>query len=221
MGPPFPPQPVEIDLNSSRTLPSPSGSATAAGWEPLFQPHMVTDYSYGSSNVAKMHPVPINGPARGSGQDPLVQWYTGNDGPWIPKVIPDIVPEEGSSQSRQTTNRNIMPYGGQYRQMNPSDAGSAQFGFPHSDSGYGTRRSIENTSVFSADVTEQDIDCPNLGGHVAEFQPFYGLKTTSQNEGRPSDCWTYQSQGSYLSPGLVCPTCHKPVKTQSELKYDT
>lgn len=226
MGPPldFPPRPVEIDidLSSSRTLPSPSISGSST-WDPILQPHGFGDSQYGSSNMARIQHLSVDGQARGPTQDPLYQWYEGNDGPWVPKVIPEIATEE-KIHARQIGNRNAMSYGNQYRQPNPSDAGSVQFGVSHSDSGYGTRRSVGNTSVFSGDVTERDQDCQSLAGHVENFQPFNGFNdVVQQRDSRTNESWTPPaptaptSSGSD-SPGLACPTCHKPVKTQSELK---
>jgi hypothetical protein len=40
-----------------------------------------------------------------------------------------------------------------------------------------------------------------------------------QVDSRVNDSWTNPAQSSTHS-GLVCPTCNKSVKTQSELKYD-
>jgi len=220
---PFPPRPVEIDMNSSRTLPSPSASATA-GWDSNYPSLGFSDLPYGPPSMAKMQQIPnVENQIRGSGENPLVQWFTNNDGPWNPITtkIPENVQEE-RGQSRQTGIRNPMSYPGGYRQHNPSEVGSVQFGFPHSDSGYGTRRSVGNTSVFSADVTERDQDCQSLAGHVAEFQPFHQFNDMPQQvDGRANDSWTNQAQSSTTLPsGLVCPTCNKSVKTQSELKYD-
>jgi hypothetical protein len=155
-----------------------------------------------------------------SAQDPLAQWYMGNDGPWIPhRVIPDIVPED-RSQSRQAGNRNNLSYTGQYKPPNPSDAGSFQFGPPHSDSGYGTRRSVGNTSVYSADVPERDQDCQSIPGHVQDFQSFQTPNEVFQRDGRTNDqSWSHPASSPPSPSGLVCPTCRRQVKTQSELKY--
>jgi hypothetical protein len=174
----WPPQPVEIDLNRSRTLPSPSASVSAPNaWDSsLLQPHGFGELSYGSSNGARLQQLPMDNQNRASAPDPLAQWYMGNDGPLIPKVIPEIVPKD-RSQSRQTSNRSLLSYTGQYKAPNPSDGGSFQYGVPHSESGYGTRRSVGNTSVFSADVPERNQDCQSVAGQVTNFyipnhQPF-------------------------------------------------
>ncbi|TVY41620.1 hypothetical protein LOCC1_G005945 [Lachnellula occidentalis] len=224
MAPPpleFLPRPVEIDidLSSSRTLPTPSVSGSNT-WDPILQPHGFGDGPYGSSNMARIHGLSVDYQNRGPTQDPLYQWYEGNDGPWIPKVIPEIASEE-KVHARQTGNRHTMSYGNQYRQPNPSEAGSVQFGLSHSDSGYGTRRSVGNTSVFSADVTERDQDCQSLAGHVENFQPFHGFNDPlQQRDSRTNGSWTPPAPTSAASnpPSLVCPECHKLVKTQSELK---
>ena len=225
MGPPPPleflPQPVEIDLSNSRTLPSPSSSSSSIWDSTLFQTHGFGDVPHGSSNMAKMQQIPMEGQISGVQQNPLAQWYTGNDGPWVPKVIPDAIPEERYARG-QIGNRNSMPFGVQYRQTNPSDAGSFQYGPSPSDSGYGTRRSIENTSVFSAEATERDQDCQSLINHVAEYTPFGLSEVLQTRDARSGESWPLTIPSSAISalPSLVCPSCQKPVKTQSELKYD-
>ncbi|KAG9232581.1 hypothetical protein BJ875DRAFT_380381 [Amylocarpus encephaloides] len=222
MGPPlpvdFPPQPVEIDLNCSRTLPSPSTSGLNI-WEPNLPHSGFVDGVYGSSSVTRMQQSPSDNQVRGPNQDPIAQWYSGNDGPWVPKVIPDAAVDE-RNQSRRSGNRSIVSYGTQYRQTNPSDAGSAQFAIPPSDSGYGTRRSIGNTSVFSADIPDRDQDCQSLAGHVESYQPFQGFNDVFQSrDSRSHDSWAIPTipPGS-ASSSFTCLTCKKPVKTQSELK---
>lgn len=95
-----------------------------------------------------------------------------------------------------------------------------QYGVPHSDSGYGTRRSVGNTSVFSADVQEREHDAQSLLGPATDFPTYPGFNEVFQRDTRISGSWTPPSAQLPDSPGLVCPDCHKPVKTQSELKYD-
>jgi hypothetical protein len=88
---PFPPRPVEIDMNSSRTLPSPSASATA-GWDSNYPSLGFSDLPYGPPSMAKMQQIPnVENQIRGSGENPLVQWFTNNDGPWNP--ITTKIPE--------------------------------------------------------------------------------------------------------------------------------
>jgi hypothetical protein len=231
MGPPppldFPPRPMEIDLNSnnlnsSRTLPSPSASAPAAWDSSLLQNHGYGDVPYGSSNMAKLQQIPLEGQVRPPQQNPLVQWYTGNDGPWVPRDIMDVASDE-RSQLRHTGNRNTMPYGSQYRQSSHTEGGPFPFGVPSSDSGYGTRQSIGNTSVFSGDVNERDPDSQSLIGHGTDYQPYQSFNEILQantRDGRTSDSWVTPtpSVSPQSSSTLVCQTCHKRVKTQSELK---
>ncbi len=173
MAPPFQAHAAEISLdslNSSRTLPS--LSALSNTWESTaFQPGFGDNFY----NLLAQPKIPQNhngNPAKGMpAPNPILQWYTDNNDPWIPKVIPDVSDE--TPRSRQNGNRHQMPFAGQYRQASTSDAESF-FGVPPSDSGYGTRRSIANTSVISGDVTERDPDCQSLAGHIADFQPFQG-----------------------------------------------
>jgi hypothetical protein len=225
MGPPpldwLPPQPVEIDVNNiSRTLPSPQASVSASNtWDAgLLQPNF-GEISYGSSNHPRLQQISLDGQNRASppAQLPLAQWYMNNDGPWVPKGISETVAED-RSQSRHTDNRMHLSYTGQYKAPNPSDVGSFQYPVP-SDSGYGTRRSDGNASVFSADVPERDQDCQSLQGHVPDYQPFPVLNDLFQRDGRATDpSWGQPTSSPLDSFRLVCPTCRKSVKTQSELK---
>lgn len=225
MGPPplvdWPPQPVEIpvDANISRTLPSPQATVSASNtWDAaLLQPNFGD--VYGSSNHPRLQQLSLDGQNRASptAQLPLAQWYLNNDGPWIPKGISETVPED-RSQSRQTDNRMHSSYIAQYKGPNPPDPGSFQYPVP-SDSGYGTRRSDGNASVFSADVPERDQDCQSLQGHVSEYQPYPVHNDLFQSVGRVADpSWSHPTSSLSSSSRLVCPTCHKPVKTQSEMK---
>lgn len=202
----------------SRTLPSPS-STTSNNWD--FSQHGFGEPSYGTSMARTHHHPPMDGHGRAPAQDPLLQWYEGNDGPWVPKGVTDI-PHEERVQTRQTGNRSALSFGTQYRQPNPSDAGSAQYGgVPNSDSGYGTRRSVGNTSVYSADIPERDQDCQSLIGHIETYQPFYNYsEVLTPRPGRVTESWNSAASataGPEIAQ-LVCPTCGKGVKTQSELK---
>ncbi|KAK0108178.1 hypothetical protein ONS95_003001 [Cadophora gregata] len=221
MGPPssdFPPQPVEIDLNSSRTLPNPSVPASMQ-WELLSSPGYGDVSSYGGSNIPRMSTMPNDVQSRGPSDNPLINWYSANDGPWAP--FPKG-PESATDERlllKQANNRNVS-YSGQYRHQNQSDASNFHFGVPHSDSGYGTRRSVGNTSVFSADVHDRDQDSHSMVGPSQDFSSFaHGYhEVLQQRDSRTSGTWSPPTSHSVESPGLVCPTCHKQVKTQSELK---
>lgn len=211
----YPPQPVEIELSNSRTLPSPAASA-AAHWD-LPQPgfcDMSTSYSSNSSR--HFH---IESQSRASNQAPLLQWYTENDGPWVPK---GVIPEERNSRQK-TGNRMSMHYGNQYRQPNSSDPGAYPFGAPHSDSGYGSngaRRSDGNASIFSADLTDKDQDSHSISGPATDFHSYQGINEVLQSSVPRNGPWNALPSNSPLesTANLVCPTCHKSVKTRSELK---
>ena len=225
----FPLRTMEIDLNSSilnssRTLPNPSASASVpAAWDgALFGSHSVEN-QYGASNIPRSHQ-PAEPSARTSQQDPMVQWWTANDGPWIPKQIIDLGADERSNSRPSGNHRMSQLYGNQFRPSSQVDGASFHYSVP-SDSGYGTRRSVGNTSVFSSDVNERDQDSQSLLGPPTDYQPYPGYNDSLQvqsHEVRTSDPWS--TTGSAVSPptssNLTCPDCHKDVKTQSELKYD-
>ncbi|ESZ90573.1 hypothetical protein SBOR_9041 [Sclerotinia borealis F-4128] len=220
MGPPsldFPPQPIEIDLSNSRTLPSPSPSSSMAWEPPSFPSHGFSDLSSPYGPISRIQQLPMD---RTTGQAPLLQWYADNDGPWYPKTISDPISEERTSIKVRSSIRAPVAFGGPYRQQEPLENGPFHFGAPpQSDSGYGTRRSVGNASIFSADVNDRDQDCQSLAGHVADYQPFQGLNEALQSrENRTTEAWPLHLPTSINSPGLFCPTCQKSVKTKSELK---
>lgn len=227
MGPPFPPQPIEIEMNSARILPSPSASASTAWDSALFGPHGLGEMpTYVTPSIPR-HPQ-MDNQVRTANQDPLFNWYTGNDGPWIPKGISEVVSDERESRIR-VGNRMPLQYGTHYRRAAPSDAGSYAFGTLPSDSGYGSngaRKSDGNASIFSADVTERDHgdhDLLSLPGPGADFQPYQGVSEAMQNrDTHHNKQWaasSISSSNGNSKASLTCPTCKKSVKTQSELKY--
>jgi hypothetical protein len=113
-----------MDLTDSRTLPSPSTSSSSP-YDSFDNP------AWGS--IREVQQLSVDNELRGNTPDPLLQWYTGNDGPWIPKAKPDHSEERRRSRAwtRYSTD-------------------------PPSDSGYRTRRSIGNASVFSATIIETE-----------------------------------------------------------------
>ena len=211
----YPPQPVEIELSNSRTLPSPAASA-ASHWE--FSQHGFGEVSTSHSSNSSRH-FHIESQSRASNQAPLLQWYTENDGPWVPK---GVIPEERNYRPK-IGNRMSMHYGNQYRQPNSSDSGAYPFGAPHSDSGYGSngaRRSDGNASIFSADLTDKDQDSHSISGPTSEFPSYQGVNEVLHSHIPPTGPWSTLPSSAPLesTTGLICPTCQKAVKTRSELK---
>jgi hypothetical protein len=81
-----------MDLTNSRILPSPSTSSSSS-WDSFDNP------PWGS--IREGQQLSVDNELRGNTPDPLLQWYTGNDGPWIPKAIPDH--SEEYSQKEELT----------------------------------------------------------------------------------------------------------------------
>ncbi|EKD20902.1 C2H2 type zinc finger domain protein [Drepanopeziza brunnea f. sp. 'multigermtubi' MB_m1] len=156
--------------------------------------------------------LPNDGHSRGPPENQLHQWYAGNDGPWNP-ITRLITDSTADSMSKQTFNRDPSSYSGHYRQQNPVESLNFQFGVPNSDSDYGTRRSVANISVFTADVHERDQDTYSSVTSVPDFHSFHGYGNS-----RTSTSWTSPNSHVAESPALICPTCDKFVKTNSELK---
>lgn len=157
----------------------------------------------------------------------LEAWYAANDGPWpFRGAVPEAT-QIGRSQLRDQQNRfRTNGYGPQlgrhHRPGDPSETGSVHYGIPPpSDSGYGTRRSLENASVRSCEITNPTLDNRGFPERNLEI-PFYGDNGPLRD---PSDAnvWVRMSGGLELSDassGMRCPTCNKIVKTKSEMKYE-
>lgn len=228
MGPPYPAQPVEIDLNNPRTLPNPSPSATASAsnaWDSAtFPPNGIGELStYGPPSVPRQLHMDTQG--RSTAQDALAKWYDSNDGPWIPKVTLEGIPSERQSGARVGSRMSNL-YETQFRQPIPSDVGLYPYATPPSDSGYGSnaaRRSDGNASIFSQDVADRDQDLHSLTGQPAEYQTYHAMGEVLQSRDvRFNDQWPSSLPSSMLPdspPSFICPTCNKTVKTRSELRY--
>lgn len=110
-------------------------------------------------------------------------------------------------------------------QLREAEKAIASLVYLPSDSGYGTRRSFENASVFSSDILDRNHDGPNLTSQGNETQSLPTHKVSGQpNESEVSESWagSQPPSGGNQSPLdlLQCPICRKYVKTKSELKYD-
>lgn len=221
MGPPlpeYPPQVLEIDPSSSTSLPSPS---TSVAWNsPAFAARGFGDIStYSPSGATRQ--VPVENHSRGTTQDPLLHWYIDNDGPWIPKSSISEVSEERYPRvlhDNRLQFQHTYPYGQRYS----SDSGTYPFGVPASDSGYGTRRSEGNASVFSADAPDRDQDGQSFGIQVADFQQYPRIDEVLRQGDSHLGEWAAVPGAAICDDQsekpFACPRCQKRVKTRSELK---
>jgi hypothetical protein len=221
MAPPmleYPPQVLEIDPSSSTTLPNQTKSVT---WNsPAFAVDGFGDAStYGASGSSRH--VQVENHSRGTAQNPLLHWYIGNDGPWIPKSSISAVSEEGPARGLHDAHIQF-PQGNPYSQRIPSDAGTYPFGGPASDSGYGTRRSDGGASVFSADVPDRDQDGPSFAVQLADFQQYPRMGEAVQQRDSHINDWSLLPEvavsDNQSGKVFICQRCQKRVKTRSELK---
>lgn len=222
-----PPQPVEIDLSSARTLPNPSAANI---WDYAFQSSCSVATSGSRDISAYLSPHPQRQPqieSQGSIQDPLVNWYNNNDGPWTPIIKVGSNVESNNRQiSQRTSNRAPNTYGPFGRKHLPSDAGSYPLGLLPSDSGYGSnvpKRSDGSASILSSDITDRDADFQSQVGLTTDYKQYQAIGEALQShDNSTSDLWT-TSKGTPspvdTRPIIICPECQKVVKTKSELKY--
>jgi hypothetical protein len=215
----YPPQPVEIDPVSYPRAPGsyPPWEATTYSIGSLGEPNPPPFNSIGHN---KSGPVSLDFGARNSPQDPIVNWYNGNDGPWIPKgAVPLVSHDERIHTRGYAPYRNPgygSPPGIRHRPGNPSDNGTVPFGISPSDSGYGTGISLESASVRGSDIVDHTQDNRSLLGRVPETHQYSESGPVRESHG--TEQWPYNS---ISAPLYRCLTCHKKVKTKSELKYVT
>lgn len=212
------PQPVEIDFRPYSHQPS-----NSVGWDST-----LSNYGYPESNHFRSNQVSVEGPTRSGTENPLLSWYTENDGPWIPKgTVPDIPIDHNHSRGQplgfRSTGNTTPLETNRSRVANSSENGAIPLAYLHSDSGYGTRRSLENASVFSSEVFDRNQDCSSLSGQVSDIPSFGSLKALEQRpESEITESWAGSqpaSTGNRTRNELLhCPTCGKDVKTKSELK---
>lgn len=216
----FPPQILEIDPGCSTSLQSPSASAA---WDSsgFTAPEFGDNPTYGPLETTKQ--VQGDSQNRVTVQNPLLHWYVGNDGPWVPRSSISEVPGERLARGLEDDQLSFA-HGDPYGQRIPSELESYPFGVPPSDSGYGTRRSDGDASVFSMDVPDKDQDGQDFTGRAADFQPYPAIDEGFQQQERHISDWNLLPDvtlpESKLGKTFVCTRCQKQVKTRSELKYE-
>ncbi|KAK7952485.1 uncharacterized protein PG986_008213 [Apiospora aurea] len=170
---------------------------------------------------------PRNMPA----QNALAHWYTTNDGPWIPKDL--ALPEDDDRSPSRIHTMNLqghpMGFPGQYRERYvPSECETTPPGMAPSDSGYGShaaKQSVTATSLYDEPM-DRNTETQSLAGHLSEFHfPSYGhgmeymTKNTSPGDWVMPPQQPLQQQARHFEgKGIICETCKKAVKTNSELK---
>ncbi|KAH9900144.1 hypothetical protein F4778DRAFT_158908 [Xylariomycetidae sp. FL2044] len=153
-------------------------------------------------------------------------WYRSNDGPWIPPGLASIPDDGRTSAVAGGMPPQPMGFHGQYREsIVPSECDTTPGVLP-SDSGYGSyvaKHSVANDSV--CDDFDRNQDAQSLAGNISElpFHPFHG-QDMMQKIGVNTGIWIStpvsgpDRQYHMVEPQLMCTTCGKTVKTNSELK---
>jgi hypothetical protein len=146
------------------------------------------------------------------GSNQLEQWYTRNDGPWIPK---DVAYPGGRNGVNHRNHGFIFP--GTYREsISPSECDTIPPGLMPSDSGYGShgaKQSNATASICYEDALDQQ-ETQSLAGHFS-----FGLDTRQWRQSQtPTQPPSLQRHNQTNVKELVCKTCNKTLKTNSELK---
>jgi len=155
---------------------------------------------------------PVQSYVQSRPEDPFT-WVAGPDAPWtaIKPVIDGVqVPDLDSANTSTISNgRND---GLSERRVVPSD------------SGYGTRQSVGNTSVFSGDLNDLDHEIfSSVRKSRSLRRPYHEESLLRGSASLPKSDNTKEATEKLQTQqrsSLICPTCRTTVKTQSELKCD-
>ena len=205
---------MDIDLSSSshvlqaRTLPYPQRGQLGRDYGSLGTDPVDFPLDYRGSNRP---PSSSDLPLYSRQGDPL-SWVAAPDAPWtaVKPLGNDALPSnlwDGTLRIRSTENKNdnvITP------KVVPSD------------SGYETRQSISNTSVFSGDMYDIDIETSSSIAYsvLLEHQQ-HALSSSLFSAPRRKNTTANGRTRKALArqhPSLACSTCGMIVKTRSELK---
>ena len=160
---------------------------------------------------------PVSDPVQG-----LLPHWIKDPGPWVP---PNFATDcDGRSASRMNgldPATYAFTYPGTYRDTCvQSECETTPTGIEPSDSGYvslGAKLSIANISVFGEPL-ERCPETQSLAGQFSDFNfqvPDAGPAGTWHTQPSPHD---YRSHHLDTSGGIVCETCKKQLKTNSELR---
>ncbi|ORY59452.1 uncharacterized protein BCR38DRAFT_57368 [Pseudomassariella vexata] len=158
--------------------------------------------------------------------NPVETWYESNDGPWIPK---GLAPAEIDEQSTSRLHGASVPgYSCTFATQYPNDflpsecsTGPPGHAIPPSDSGYGSyvaKRSITSGSLFDESL-DRTGETQSIVGNPLEFHNSASSPDMLQKHGVVRS-WG-QPQGQTFPERrkeLICETCKKVLKTNSELK---
>jgi hypothetical protein len=141
---------------------------------------------------------------------PMMNEFIQERGPWNPLGVGKGLPA-GVSLSQDFSNYS------NFRMPPPSEADtvSQSVGGILSDSGYGSmaRQSVGNPSVYG------DMDQTVEASLISGLQAMGKDNVSSATEPRKRETRGQRpTLGASSAKGIVCPTCHAPLKTNSELK---
>ncbi|KAI0005650.1 hypothetical protein F4779DRAFT_598155 [Xylariaceae sp. FL0662B] len=165
----------------------------------------------------------------------LALWYQRNDGPWIPQGLTSPQDDIRNPSVLGNIRANPFVFPGQYREsVVPSECDTIPPGVIPSDSGYGSfgaKQSVANGSVCD-EPFDRSTETQSLVGHISdlnfqsfphEMMPKSGINprnSYSQSQAPPPPPPSSFIDGQIQLEGgnLMCETCGKLVKTNSELK---
>ncbi|KAI0472547.1 hypothetical protein GGR56DRAFT_650771 [Xylariaceae sp. FL0804] len=158
--------------------------------------------------------------------EPLSVWFTGNNDPWIPSGLTsgqdDARPS--SAQVVPDPRAQSFSFAGHHRgSVVPSECDTMPPGAIPSDSAYGSYNTMP--SVATGSVCDESYN-RNAGAqsHVADLNYPQSIPDMLPKDGMfPPASWGHPpghppDRQLHLDSSLVCQTCHKSVKTGSELK---
>lgn len=157
----------------------------------------------------------------------LMQWVDRGDDPWHPSNLAPPENNQTPSQMHGTSVRSTLyqSYGPYRNNYQPSECETGII--PPSDSGYGShgaKQSIATGSVYE-EALDRNPETQRLAGHFGDMN-FSGFSDMSSKTGM-QPTWTLPPSQLSMIPRLnqagdgkelICETCKKTLKTNSELK---
>lgn len=152
----------------------------------------------------------------------LFQWYRDDDGPWTGLASTQVDAGSFSTVPNLPTNPHIF----QYREnvvpsecstILPSDSGYAS---------YGAKHSVTNNSVCDESF-ERNTETQSVIGHMSDLSfPNHSTEILPRNGLDHGNRWSLPQGGSKFgdhssqpnASAIICKTCNKALKTNSELK---
>lgn len=145
------------------------------------------------------------------GSNPVQEWYANNDGPWHPKGI--ALP--GSQNGMNMAGHGFV-FTGNYREhQSPSECDTLPI---PSDSGYASQHGHKPSIATGSICYDESLEHHETQSLAGQFHLNMDLSNWNQQLATQPTSPSVQRHPQSTARELSCETCHKVLKTNSELK---